>query len=442
MSIKNLVIAVLAAVGLAYGGLKGYLYIKVNQQMERLTVAASPFAYIEYGSVGSTLDGVVLLSDLAVRPRDIDDTVRIEQLRIVTPGLEFLLRGGESMTKGEFPERFGMQLQGVAFRLDGALVRMLEEMEAEQTGRQPSPDQVCTLSRDFITEQYRQLGFSRMVFDSSVMFDHRPASSEVRLTVDYLLRGIERGDFAITFTGIGSSIQSAAISPPRLQRVEAAYKPDAGLVTKTLEYCAQREGVDVQTYAESLFDKDDDYFVQTVGFIPGPGIRAAIRQMILERGELRIVAEPLSPLDLNTVHLYKPEDWPGLFGLTASVNDNPVTDLSFRVPGYTVNPEKPRSLFNIPGLTQAEEPEPVAAQETVPEQEQEKNSMRFRVVDKKRIPELRWKNVRIVTLAGKQRNGVITNVRDGVVYLENRMKGGSMSTQVSIASIKQIEVLE
>ncbi|HEX7028080.1 MAG TPA: hypothetical protein VF268_12635 [Gammaproteobacteria bacterium] len=440
MSIKNLVIAVIAAAGLAYGGVKGYLYIKVNQQMERLTVAASPFAHIEYGSVGSTLDGVVLLSDIAVRPRGIDDTVNVEQLRIVTPGLGFLLRGGESMSQGEFPERFGMHLQGVTLSLDGALVKMLEEMEAEQSGRQPSPDHVCTLSRDFITDQYRQLGFRQMVFDSSVMFDHRPASTEVRLAIDYVLRGVERGDIAITFTGIGDSIQSAAIGQPLLKRVEAGYKPDADLVARTLEHCAQREGVDVQTYTESLFDKDDDYFAQTIGFIPGPGIRAAIRRMILERGELRIVAEPLSPLDLNTVHLYQPEDWPGLFGLTASVDDNPVTDLSFRVPGYTVDPGKQHSIFNIPGLTQAEEPEPDAVQEAVPEQK--RNSPRFRVVDKRRIHELRWKDVRIVTLEGKRRSGTITDVKDGLVYLENRMTGGSMSTQVSIASIKQIEVLE
>ncbi|MGI9320888.1 MAG: hypothetical protein ACR2O5_05695, partial [Thiogranum sp.] len=71
MKLKNLVVFMLLAGGVAYGGVKGYIHYKVKKQVDRLVTTAAPFADIAYGSLGSDLQGRVMINDLVVYPRGV-----------------------------------------------------------------------------------------------------------------------------------------------------------------------------------------------------------------------------------------------------------------------------------------------------------------------------------------------------------------------------------
>jgi hypothetical protein len=448
MKVKNLLVFVLLGSGLVYGGLKGYIHYKVKKQVDTLVAAAAPFADIEYGSIGSTLDGSISVEDIVLYPRGINDPVRLDRLRLVTPGLDFLLRGAESMRAGELPERMGMELRGARLSLNGRLVQALEEAEVSQSGLQPSPEQLCSLSRTFLTARYRELGMTELVFDNDLQIERGLSPSQVVMKMVYSLRGVEQGEAAVTLAGVGNDVMSVAVSTPRLHSVSISYRPDPVLARKALDYCAGLKGTDVPGFITQLFDNSDDWFAEQLGFVPGPGIRAALRQLMENPGELRLRAQPHSPLDMKSVHLYKPEDWPDLFGLIVTVNDTEVRDLSFRMPLREASEARTKSsAFQFPALAllernrRQESPEATAAVKRA-QSETPSGRPRYRQVNRQEVAKLVGKTARISTVDGKRRSGRILSVTNGIISLQLRLHGGTLSTEVPIARARKIEVLE
>ena len=58
------------------------------------------------------------------------------------------------------------------------------------------------------------------------------------------------------------------------------------------------------------------------------------------------------------------------------------------------------------------------------------------------INTLTGREVRISTVDGKRRSGRVLSVEKGVISLEMRMHGGTLSTRVPITTTGKIEVLE
>lgn len=447
MRFRNLIIYLLIIAGLVYGGLKGYIFIRAKQQLDTLITAVAPFVYIQYDSIGSKLDGTVFVEKTAINPRGIDDTATIERVSIKTPGLMFLLAGDKQISQGDLPERIGLEMQGVRIQLDGAIVKKLEQVQAQRPNNQPSEGLLCTLSRDFITAQYRQLGLKELVFDSQYMIERSAAPSEVDMTLRYVLHGIERGEFKVTLAGVGTSVNSVNNKMPLLKNMKFVYRPNAEFVNQALEYCSKRQDTDVATFMEQLFNKRDADFAEELGFIPGPGIRDALKRLVQDQGELRIFAYPVSPLDVTTIHLYKPEDWPKLLGLSVYVGETQIDDISFQLLNKA-GKSGATSFFEFLGLAgkTAAEKEALAKEQAALAEAQKKLKKKrkpgFRVATKQEIPQLQWKDVRIKTYEGKLREGRILSVRDGVISLEKRTRGGTFSTKVYVGAIEKIEVYE
>ncbi len=447
MKLKNLVVFTLLVGGVAYGGVKGYIHYKVKKQVDRLVATAAPFADIEYGSLGSDLKGRVMVNDLVVYPRGVNDVVKADQLTVITPGLEFLLTGSDSIKRGELPERMGIALQGARLNLKGRLVEMLKQAEVAQLGQQPAEGIACSLSRKFITAQYREMGLGELVFDTGLSFERGVSASQLVFKMDYTIRDAEQAEFTMTLDGFGNSVMSVAVARPQLINVTMNYRPDAEFSRKTLEYCAGKQGVDLQTFVDELFEQSDEQYLLDVGFVPGPGIRAAMKELMQNAAELSVVAQPGSTLDMNTVHLYKPEDWPDLFGLIVKVNGKEVSDLSFSMPAAELKTldGKPSAAFSLPGMdffNQHEHAAPTQAEETTWVVRSTPSRPHYRSVARGEVNSLVGREVRISTVDGKRRSGRVLSVKKGIISLEMRMHGGTLSTRVPVVTAGKIEVLE
>jgi hypothetical protein len=161
-----------------------------------------------------------------------------------------------------------------------------------------------------------------------------------------------------------------------------------------------------------------------------------------------VVAQPPSTLDLKTVHLYKPKDWPDLFGLIVKVNDKDVSDLSFSLPGVDLTQDdNGTASFSLPGLDffgQQEQAAQTQVQAGKKSKAAPSRSSRphYRAVTRGEAKKLVGRDVRISTVGGKRRSGRVLNVNNGIISLEMRMHGGTLSTRVPLATASKIEVLE
>lgn len=448
VKLKNLVVIAIIGAGVAYGGVKGYIHYQVKKQVDQLVAAARLFADIEYASISSDLQGQIMINGLVVYPRGVNEAVKTEQLTVITPGLGYLLTGSDDAKRGKLPERMGFALTGVHLNLRGALVEMLEQAEAAQLGQQQPEDIACSLSGNFLTAQYRELGVDELVFDTRFSFERGPGMSQLVFKMDYSIRDLEQAEIEVTLEGVGNSPMNPAFFNPQLKRVTMSYRPNAAFSRKTLEYCAARQDVDVSTFISTLFEKSDEHYMQNLGFVPGPGIRAAMQELAQSGGELSMVAQPASALDMKTVHLYKPSDWPDLFGLMVKVNGKEVSDLSFTLPNVRpARKEAPTATANRPELDP-----PVGQEQAAPVQAQTRKKARvarsssgrphYRIVKRGEVNKLVGRYVRISTTDGKRRSGLVLGIMNGVISLEMRMHGGTLSTEVPAAAASKIEVLE
>jgi hypothetical protein len=319
-------------------------------------------------------------------------------------------------------------------------------MEAAQLGRVPVEGIACTLTNNFKTVQYRELGLNELVFDAAFSLERGDGAAQLRLKTDYHVHGMEAAAFVITLNGFGTSVMGLAQASPQLHHVSMSWRPDAAFTRKALEHCAAKKNVDVQTFIDGLFEQSEEDYARDLGFVPGPGIRAAMKELLQNAGELSLVAAPGSSLDLTTVHLYKPEDWPDLLGLIVKVNGKEVTDLSFSVPDVDASPgEEHTAAFSFPEFDFLNQ-----QQQAVMEQQREKAKVaparssrpRYRTVERGEVNKLEGHEIRILTADGKRRSGRVLKIHNGVIFLEMRMQGGTLSTNVPLKSAKTIEVLE
>ena len=351
------------------------------------------------------------------------------------------------MRKGEMPERLGLNIQGALVRLEGSLVNLLEKAESEQTKKQPVVGAVCTLSHAFITAQFRELGIKELVTDWNLIMERGSEATEIKIDVQVQLRDIEKYSVAMILEGFGNSLSQVSVAVPRFKQLKLSYTPDPKFIANRLQYCSQREGVDSSEFIDRLYNADDDYFANAIGIIPGPGIREGLKKLAQGPGGLQITANPLTPIDISTLSLYKPEDLPNLFGLSAAVGDMTITDFSFRFPKDTSKESQSRSsLLGLPSIfgKAAEKDQKLKGERNTkssPSKRSEKAiDSRYRVVSVKELSALVGKDVKIITTGGMRRSGQIIGMDNQVVSLEKRTRGGTFSTQVLLEQIQKIEV--
>lgn len=447
--LKNILLLIIVLGCSTYGGIKGYVYYKVKKQIDDFVVMAAPFALISYDSISSSLQGTVILEDLNFKPKGFSDSIKIDELKFITPNISTLLYGPESAIRGDYPKKMGIVIRGARLNLTSDLTSMMVQTEAETLGYRPANGLACTFSQAFLTERYRELGVDELVLDTRASMERNNNSRSINFKVYYGLSGIEEMDAKFTLEetqGIVPGIISEGQVSPPLKSIAINYRPDAAFNQHTIQYCADLLGLNTDEFIEQLVNQSDEDYMNDLGFVPGPGIRAALKSILTEPGEVRIVALPGESLDLSTLHLYNPKDIPDLLELQVTVKDQPIEDLSFTQPVLSNSTGAGEiASVKLPIINMIRYP---SKQESIPE---------VKPVVTKKLPtkELKYHSVKaselkrkigreayIVTTDGKARSGIIENVEKDIVSLQIRMHGGTITTHVPIKKARIIEVQE
>lgn len=436
--VRNLAIALVLLAGLGYLGVKGYIHYQVTSALDRTIAKAGPFAVVEYGGVSSSLSGSVSVEDVTVRA--FNDEVRMAAVELHTPNLLYVLSMVSDLEQGEPPESLEVRVRDVSLDLNGSLMSFLDSALRAKAPRLPARNNPCGGRVVFGPAQWREMGYSRLVSDLRMRVDTDDSEAGLGFAVQATTEDMGSLSVDVRVSGVQPSLRGAPRAQDALlKRLEVVYR-DASYTRRLVEYCARVADTDAEGYVRSVVGADDRYFMHTWGVVPGENLRAAYGRFLREPSEIRVLAQPDSPVQLATLHLYSPDDMVALLDLQVAVNGEPVDQ-----PRFTMRPELltpgagAPALSALPGMGSA--PSVSASPRPAPAVKNEPRTLAFRAVDKNTLGRYVGRTVRIMTARNQEREGILMATDEDRVVLERRMYGGSMSVPVPLREIERVEVL-
>lgn len=317
---KNLLIwaALLGVIG--YFGSKFYLHDKVSRNLDLVLSAARPVVDVEYEGVSSTLSGDLSIDGITAHLTGFADPVHIDSLKLVTPGYFHLLDlasiGSGSGAAAAIPEALGVAVAGLRVAADADFMRAVEEARRAQYGMQDVTDPAasCVGKYGFSAETLRQLGYSEFVIDAAVGYRQENG----RLVVDLATDIADMYDMSMVLTFDRMPTPQAMMIgafQPRLVNGRMEYV-DRSLEERVMKLCTEVE----ELAADSVIAARVDAFQAVAGtngiefdeYVIDPYV-----EFLNGKDRFVITAQPIEPVNLLQLGMYKPSDVPALLNLTA-----------------------------------------------------------------------------------------------------------------------------
>ena len=435
--LKFFFLGLLVIAGLAYGGIKAYMYYSLKSEMDQLARQFSLFGQLEYGGLSTSLAGSLSVHDLSLRVHGMDDEVRVKTIRYQTPNLWYLLQDSKQFEKGRIPERLSLGIEGLTLDLFGEFTDRLEEVISELNFQLQGVNPLCGGRLFFGPSELRDMGYEEISGDLHIGYRFDAPNAQIIVDITSSTRDMA----AVSMQGIIDGISDTSFmsliqagSQPRLRGVTINYT-DQSYTRRQVEYCAGLSKLQPNEYIEAETNQQPVYYGYLWGIVPGPGLRQAYRTFLSNPGQINLSFDLPESVNPDTVDLFKPEDIPGLLNLQLSVNGDAVTDLSFSFyEGQQLDVgSKFETLFAQPGAA--------PAPRTNREKKIVRYETRYHVVPVAGLKKYVGEEVRLQTSSGKARLGFLVNIGSNTAQVEQRVHGGKFTMQVPVGSITKAEVL-
>ena len=317
----------------SYGALKVSVHYRVKSDLDRFVAMAGPLAEVRYGSIRSSLSGSVTVENIVVSPKALPDEIRVGFVRLEGPDVRFLFDIAGRVDRGEPPERLALSVGHLEMALDGAILSLLKPGgPLDARPYRGAAQKSCGLAGLFRRTQVWDLGLETVSMDGNIGYEWDAAKGQMSMHLDYVVDGIESLALDLSLSDVPRPSAMALGVMPSVSEIAVTYRPDRHFAGRAVEQCAATQGQDVPSYVRSLVEADEEAFSRSLGFIPGPGIRAALASYLEEPGEIAMTVKPTSPLDPAALVASSPEDLLPVLGVALRVNGEEVGDLSFSLP--------------------------------------------------------------------------------------------------------------
>lgn len=433
MKYKTLVIIPLLMVGLAYVAMKAYVYYKITDGIEKIIRVTAPFAQLTYGGIGSSLTGSINLDRVAITPTGSYDEVTIRRLVISGDGPLFLLELAQGFDKGRTPEQMFVAVQ----QLESPVASSFLSSLSNNLGRDKSvPIQQkidpCSLAGILTSAGLKELGFPSLTINAKMGYRYDQTTEEIQFDLVYELAGVESSSISLKLHGLTTAAIIGDGDMPIFDELHLVHMVQPGYMKQMVTMCAANAAQSPDLFIDSLFTQPDKYYLTTLGFIPGPGLTAMLKQLLTNAGELDIWAIPSSGINPSTLSAYRADDLVNLLGVTVSYNNKPVTDLSFSLESSREKPKAASSSTS--SLKQAPEADATTARP--------QPALRYIDTPISDLPKYIGYRVRIYTLDNDiPKQGLLISINYDKVNVEHLLYNGKMTAHLHKDRIARLEVL-
>lgn len=316
--LRNLVIVAVLSIAV----LKLLLWYEIQQGAARLVARLAPYAQIQYGGVGSGLDGRVDFSTVTVTVGKgaSREVWRAAQVELATPGALWLVRrllsGDESL-----PERLGITLKGLqapaAITAPGGELSWLSPISLV-----PFETLGCGVVSRFSIADYQRMGLNPGVQQQRV--DYRYDAANAALAFSAELASLPFSTIAIR--GELQKFDPNAVAAGNWQKLHVSELSlgyaDGGYLAKRNRFCAQQAGMSPAQFVDQHL-KAVAAFLAERGVQPGAATESIYRSLVAEGGRVNVLSLPPAASSIGQLLAETPDVMTRQLNLTARRNDAP-----------------------------------------------------------------------------------------------------------------------
>jgi hypothetical protein len=414
----------LVAVAVIYAGMKAYVYFSVKEQLDRAVMQMRPFAALGYGGISSNLgSGTLTVHDIEIDAGEQSPALRIGLLDVAGPGPFFLFDLASGLSGEELPAWMRLDVR----RLDLPDPRDLLPLAIASSLPVATPPPPCSLAGLLGRAGLFNSDRFPLTLDASMRYELNAPMRLGRVEFQYQ---IVDGESVMLEVALSNLPQLGAVmlsASPGIERVSYAYQPDVERLREWVGQCASDAGQNAAEFATAALAQPEEVLLEQLGFIPGPGLAAALQSFLLAPGEILIVAGPLEEISqFQQAALTTPERWVELLNLRVSLNGKRLQDLSFRSQAMV---EAQRQAANA---AQGQAPAGDASVRPRPA---------YLPTPVTQLHRYLGRNVHLSERGRAQPHiGVLVSVQDDEASVEKRVHGGTLTVHVPFQDISQIDV--
>lgn len=439
MKIKALITIPLLLIVVAYAAAKGYVHYKVTESLDKVIQIMSPFIQIEYGGVGSSLNGSISLDKILVTATGSYDEIRIRRIVISGDGPQFLLDLAQGFDRGKPPEQMQITVQQLESPVSSTFLTSLKNnFDSDKSESRKKRIDPCSLAGILRAEGLKELGYPSLSINGRAGYIYDSTTGETQFDLIYELAGVESSSISMKMNGLSAAAITGEGIMPVFNEVHLVHMIQPGYMKQIVTMCSANTAQTPDKFIDKLFSQPDKYYLDTLGFIPGPGLTTVLRQLIQNAGELDIWAIPPAGIDPSTLSAYRTEDLVDLLGVTVSYNNKLVTDLSFSLESDKHEPKaKVASPIKVTPLDN-----PAIVSRPITKFTPPKSKLRYIVTDMSDLPKYINHRVRIYTIDNNiPKQGLLVSIRHNTLNVEHLLYNGKFTAHLHKSRIAKLEVL-
>jgi len=441
---KRLILSLLIAPLLVYGGFKGYIWYKVKNGMDEAIAAVAPFVDITYGGIFSTLEGEVGIEDIVIQPKMTNDEFTVQSMSIRAESIFDFVNVGKRFRKGDFPKQASWKVQKLVLDLDSNVFSMISQYGEQAAANQPQHDAYlferldalgCGDVDTFGLTEIIDMGYTRMELDITLGMEYRDISHILKLILHVEDREMYRADAEIAFALDMDRIRAGAIDSgePEVAAMNVVYT-DMGYFKLRNAFCAKK----INDSESAYIDANIARLNQEIGGELPKNVVKEYRNFMASGGTIEISLSPAEPVALSGMEFYEKADVMQILGMTMAINGVQFDEEQINWKASARKPVQPnentakyRSFSRDNKSVKNPREKLLSAKRREPKLTTVKISQLARYVGK---------TIQVETTNGKRRAGELESIDEERVRIKMRMGSGEFSFPIKIDEIKSAKV--
>jgi len=436
---------------LAYGGLKAYVWYTVKSNVDDVVANMTPFAEVTYDGIFSSLDGVVGIEGVVIKPVMTNDEFTLQTMSLSSESIFDFIDVGKRFNNGDFPKQMGWEAQKLKLDLDSKIFRLMSDFQQQAESTQPAGDGFlferldalgCGTIGSFGLDEFIDMGYNQLELDLAMEMKYFEISRQMQISLHMKDRDLYRADFDVRFALDIDKIKAGTMETNELAvtAMNVVYT-DTGYHKLRNAFCAELNDGTEAAYIDANITQ---LGAELGGELPEKVV-TEYRHFMAEGGTVEVNLSPAEATALSGMEFYETADAMRILGMSMSVNNVSVDADQIQ---WKVNADKAKrqpgspASASVPATSAKISPPPTRANAAQKSQNVDQSSSEpsGKSIKVSQISRYVGEMVQIDTTQGKRRVGRLESADQERVRIMMKLGGGEFSFPVKLSEITAAKV--